>query len=163
MTPLLIETLTHEAFRPFGEVIRADEVARHYPINQGTTERYHDLATVDVAENGGRTLINIFRGQPRTLPFEVRMLERHPLGSQAFIPLGAQPYLVVVAPPGELREEELRVFLITDGSGVNYARGVWHHPLLALEAASDFLVIDRGGSGLNLNEIMLQQPRLLQL
>lgn len=163
MTPLPVEPLTREAFAPFGEVIAADAAARHYPINQGTTERYHDLATVDVGAEGGRTLVNIFRGQPRALPFEVRMMERHPLGSQAFIPLGRFPYLVVVAPPGELDPEALRAFLATGGQGVNYARGTWHHPLLALGEVCDFLVVDRGGGGHNLDEQDLPAPRLLAL
>jgi ureidoglycolate lyase len=160
---LPVETLDHAAFKPFGEVIAADDAARHYPINEGSTERYHDLAAVDVAEQGGRTLVNIFRAQPRALPFEVRMLERHPLGSQAFVPLSRLPYLVVVAPAGEPNPAQLRAFIVRDGSGVNYARGVWHHPLLALQAESDFLVIDRGGRGHNLDEFTLTTPRLLQL
>ena len=162
LLPIDIESLTREAFAPFGDVIAADDVARHYPINAGTTERFHDLARVDVTADNGRTLINIFRALPRALPFEVRMLERHPLGSQAFVPLSARPYLVVVAKPGELDPSTLRAFLIDDGRGVNYARGVWHHPLLALEATSDFLDVDRGGAGHNLDEQDLPAARVLR-
>jgi ureidoglycolate lyase len=80
MKTLSIEALTREAFAPFGDVIEL-EGAKQIPINLGTTIRYHDLANVDVSDAGGRTLVNLFRGQPRTLPFEVKMLERHPLGS----------------------------------------------------------------------------------
>lgn len=160
--PLFAEPLTRAAFAPFGDVIAADDAARHYPINEGTTERYHDLARVDVTADNGRTLINVFRAQPRTLPYEVRMLERHPLGSQAFVPLSARPYLVVVAAPGALDPSTVRAFFVDDGRGVNYARGVWHHPLLALDGTSDFLVIDRGGSGHNLDEQDLPAARLLQ-
>lgn len=163
MKPLVVEALTRAAFAPFGEVIAPDDDARHYPINQGTTERYHDLAQVDVSAENGHALINIFRGQPRPLPFEVRMLERHPLGSQAFVPLGRFPYLVVVAPAGELDPAALRAFLAVDGTGVNYARGTWHHPLLALSEVGDFLVVDRGGAGHNLDERELPEPRLLDL
>ena len=79
---LMVEKLTREAFAPFGDVIEL-EGAKHYPINLGTTERYHDLARVDTSDESGRTLISVFRGQPRELPFEVTMMERHPLGSQA--------------------------------------------------------------------------------
>lgn len=148
---LSVETLTREAFAPFGDVIEL-EGARHYPINLGTTERYHDLARVDTGDEGGRTLINVFRGQPRELPFEVTMMERHPLGSQAFIPLHGRPYLVVVAPPGDLDAQALRAFVARDGQGVNFAKGVWHHPLIACGEVSDFIVVDRGGGGVNLNE-----------
>lgn len=151
MKTLKIEALTRAAFAPFGDVIELAG-ARHYPINLGTTERYHDLAPVDTGAQNGRPLLNVFRGQPRTLPFEVTMMERHPLGSQAFVPLHERPYLVVVAPAGELDPAALRAFVSRGWQGVNYARGVWHHPLLALDGVSDFMVVDRGGDGLNLNE-----------
>jgi ureidoglycolate lyase len=158
MSPTLrIEPLTREAFAPFGDVISTDG-ARHFPINGGTTERFHDLATIDVGEAGGRTLVNVFRGQPRALPFEVAMMERHPLGSQAFIPLGNTRYLVVVAPRGPFDERQMRAFAVEGHVGVNYARGVWHHPLIALDTVSDFLVVDRGGSQPNCDEIALSQP-----
>ncbi|MEQ5838664.1 ureidoglycolate lyase [Paraburkholderia acidicola] len=151
MNKLVIEPLTRAAFAPFGDVIELDG-AKQIPINLGTTIRYHDLARVDVVDEGGRALVNLFRGQPRTLPFEVKMLERHPLGSQAFVPLNDKPYLVVVAPAGELDSGAIRAFFTSGWQGVNYAKGVWHHPLIALGEVSDFVVVDRGGDGLNLNE-----------
>jgi ureidoglycolate lyase len=151
MKTLAIEPLTRDAFAPFGDVIELAG-AKQIPINLGTTIRYHDLAQVDVADEGGRPLVNLFRGQPRTLPFEVRMLERHPLGSQAFVPLNDKPYLVVVAPAGVLDPARIRAFVTSGWQGVNYAKGVWHHPLIALGDVSDFIVVDRGGDGLNLNE-----------
>ncbi|AKM32172.1 ureidoglycolate hydrolase [Pandoraea faecigallinarum] len=148
---LKIERLTREAFAPFGDVIELAG-AKHFAINGGTTERFHDLATVDLGPQGGRTLVNVFRGQPRQLPYEVKMLERHPLGSQAFIPLKTTPYLVVVAPAGELDVSKMRAFVSEGWQGVNYAKGVWHHPLLALHEVSDFVVVDRGGEGHNCDE-----------
>jgi ureidoglycolate lyase len=153
---LIVEPLTRAAFAPFGDVIELDG-AQHFPINAGTTIRYHDLADVDVAQDGGRALINVFRAQPRALPFEVTMLERHPLGSQAFMPLGERPYLVVVALAGELDVATIRAFVTRGWQGVNYAKGVWHHPLIALDVASDFIVVDRGGEGRNLDERQLAQ------
>lgn len=159
---LPIEPLTRTAFAPFGDVISIDD-ARHFAINGGTTERFHDLATIDVQDAGGRPLVNVFRGQPRALPFELTMMERHPLGSQAFIPLGVFHYLVVVAPAGRFDEQRMRAFSVSGGIGVNYARGVWHHPLIALDAVSDFLVIDRGGSQPNCDEIDLIEPCRLSL
>lgn len=154
---LLLEPLTRAAFAPFGDVISPDG-ARHFPINGGTTERFHDLATIDLGEADGRTLVNVFRGQPRALPFEIAMMERHPHGSQAFIPLSDVRYLVVVAPSGPFDERQMRAFAVHGRVGVNYARGVWHHPLIALDAVADFLVIDRGGSLPNCDEIDLAQP-----
>jgi ureidoglycolate lyase len=157
MKALVIERLTRKVFAPFGDVIELDG-AKQIPINLGTTIRYHDLAKVDVADQGGRPLVNLFRGQPRTLPFELKMLERHPLGSQAFLPLNDKPYLVVVAPAGELDATKIHAFVTTGWQGVNYAKGVWHHPLIALGEVSDFIVVDRGGEGLNLNEQDLAEP-----
>ncbi|WP_248322284.1 ureidoglycolate lyase [Caballeronia sp. Sq4a] len=156
MKTLAIEPLTRAAFEPFGDVIELDG-AKQIPINLGTTIRFHDLCKVDVTDEGGRTLVNLFRGQPRVLPFEVKMMERHPLGSQAFIPLDERPYLVVVAPAGELDESQIRAFVTRGWQGVNYAKGVWHHPLIALDKVSDFIVVDRGGEGLNLNEQDLRE------
>jgi ureidoglycolate lyase len=155
-TPTLTpETLTREAFAPFGEVIEASDAVRHFTINAGNTERYHDLACIEAGPDG-RVIVSIFRGQPRTLPFRVEMMERHPLASQAFIPMSGRPYLVVVAPAGEPPTvRDLRVFLARGGQGVNYGPGVWHHPLLALDAVCDFLVVDRSGSAPNCDEIEL--------
>jgi ureidoglycolate lyase len=152
-----IEKLRREAFAAFGEIITA-EGAHHYPVNDGTAERFHDLAVIDVSDHGGKPLISLFRGKPRQLPFEIRTMERHPLGSQAFIPLSRNPYLVIVAAPGRFDERTLRVFLAENGAGVNYARGVWHHGLFALHKESDFIVIDRGGPGANCEEIQLARP-----
>ncbi|CAJ7643384.1 ureidoglycolate hydrolase [Burkholderia pseudomallei] len=156
MKTLSIEPLTRAAFAPFGDVIET-QGAKQIPINLGTTMRFHDLAKIDVADEGGRPLVNLFRGQPRTLPFEVTMLERHPLGSQAFVPLTDRPYIVVVAPAGDLDASKIRAFVTSGWQGVNYAKGVWHHPLIALGEVSDFIVVDRGGDGRNLNEQNLHE------
>lgn len=153
--------LEREAFAPFGEVIEASDAAQHFTINDGNTERYHDLANIEPGADG-RAIISIFRGQPRQLPFKVEMMERHPLGSQAFVPLSGRAYLVVVAPAGPAPQvEDLRVFLARGDQGVNYAPGVWHHPLLALDEVSDFLVIDRSGPGDNCDEIALAPGGLI--
>ncbi|MEA3117600.1 MAG: ureidoglycolate lyase [Paraburkholderia sp.] len=156
MKTLAIEPLTREAFAPFGDVIEL-EGARRIPINQGTTMRFHDLARIDVAHRGGRPLLNLFRAEPRELPFEVTMLERHPLGSQAFVPLTHIPYLIVVAPAGSLAAQQIRAFATRGWQGVNYAKGVWHHPLIALDSLSDFIVVDRGGEDHNCDEKMLPE------
>jgi len=162
MKTLTLEPLTKEAFAPYGDVIEL-EGAIHYPINLGSAKRYHDLANIDTHAEGGRTLVNLFQGQPRTMPFQIMMMERHPLGSQAFIPLTKHPYLVVVGGTGELCVENLRAFITRGWQGVNYARNVWHHPLLVLDEVREFIVIDRGGEGLNLVERNLAESVSLAL
>jgi ureidoglycolate lyase len=158
---LEVRPLTRSDFAAYGDVIEAAGAA-HYPINDGTAERYHDLARVDVGGSGGRVLINIFIGQRRPRRMVIRMMERHPLGTQCFMPLKQQDYLVVVA-DGEAAPapESLRAFLARGTQGVNYHRNVWHHPLLALEADSPFLVVDRGGEGNNLEEAYFAEPAVL--
>ena len=152
-----IEKLTREAFAAFGDVI-TKEGAHHYSINEGTTERYYDLAQIDVADSHGKPLLSLMEGQPRQFPLKVSTVERHPLGSQAFIPLSKNPYLVLVAPRGEFNPSGLCAFLAEAGQGVNYAKGVWHHALVALDEVSEFIVIDRGGAGSNCEEVHLREP-----
>lgn len=157
MIALTPELLDQASFAPFGDVIEASAAVRHFSINGGTTERFHDLARLDAGPDG-HLILSIFRGQARSLPFTLTMMERHPLGSQAFIPLSQRPYLVVVAQAGPApTAHSLRCFLAQAGQGVNYAVGTWHHPLLAIEAVSDFLVIDRAGPGHNCDEITLSE------
>jgi ureidoglycolate lyase len=147
--------LTRENFTPFGDVIEVNDKAKNFSINDGFTQRYHDLAQVDVTEENGRTLISIFRSTPLEQPVSLKMMERHPLSSQAFIPIGQQPYLVVVAPKGELDTSKIEVFLASANQGVNYHKGTWHHYCLALYQTSDFIVVDRGGVGENCDVIKL--------
>jgi ureidoglycolate lyase len=151
---LVPEALTAEKFTLFGDVIDAASAARRLPINQGYTTRFDDLAAIDVGEAGGRICVSIFRSAPMARPVAIRQMERHPLGSQAFIPLDRRPYLVVVAPPGPFDAAQVRAFVAGGEQGVNYAKAVWHHFLLALDVESDFLVIDRTGPGDNLDEIV---------
>ncbi len=145
-TTLRVEALTPEAFRPFGDVIQAHPGAQQFAVNQGFATRFHDLAHVDVADAGGRVVLSIFRAVARVLPLQLSVMERHPLGSQAFVPMSELPFLVVVAAPAPVLEvQHIRCFLARSGQGVNYAKGTWHHPLIALQRNSDFLVLDRGG------------------
>ena len=144
--------LTADAFAPFGDVIEASDRAEQIAINYGYTTRFNDLAGIDVAQGGGKAIVSLFRAIPLDPPL-LKIVERHPLGSQAFMPLNGRPYLVAVAPAGDFDPEKLTVFRAGADQGVNYARGTWHHFLLALGGQSDFLVIDREGPGDNLDEI----------
>jgi ureidoglycolate lyase len=158
---LKIQPLTREAFAPFGDVIETDGSA-HFTINAGFAERFHDLANVDVAAEDGRALISIFRVQPRPMPLRLTLMERHPLGTQAFFPLHDRDWLVVVAAGPEPRvPDALRAFRAGGRQGVNYARGTWHHPLIVLTPDHDFLVIDRGGDGANLEEVPFDDAEIV--
>ena len=143
---LKAEPLTARDFAPYGDVIEAPEDAAFHSINRGFGKRFDSRAAIDTAAAAGTTALAIVRASPHALPLRVVMLERHLLGSQAFVPFSARPYLVVVARAGAAPDvSSLRCFLCARGQGVNYARGTWHHPLLAVGAESEFLVIDRAG------------------
>lgn len=157
MRTLTLEPLTADAFAPFGDVIEAAGAAEVMPINYGWTTRFNDLAGIDTRDEDGHTIVSLFRSKPLE-PLVLKIFERHPLGSQAFVPTQGRPYLVAVAPAGDFDVAQVRVFRAAAHQGVNYAKGVWHHFLLALEAESDFLVIDRDGAmGANLDEIELPE------
>ncbi len=150
---LAVEPLTKAAFAPFGAVLEREGAAVRV-INGGTTDRLHALAAVDAAADGGWPIVSVFRGRRRPFPLHVTTMERHPLGSQAFMPLQPLPWLVVVAEGAET-PSGFRAFLARGDQGVSYRRGTWHHPLLVLHPAQDFLVIDRDGPGGNLDEVDL--------
>lgn len=156
--PLRPEPLTQKAFAPFGRVIAADpETARE--INAGATIRFHALADAAPGPEG-RAILSIFRSRARQPgPVALAMVERHPLGAQAFMPLGGGDWLVVVAERPV--PEALRAFRARGDQGVQYAAGTWHHPLLTLGPERDFLVVDRAGPGDNLEEVVFSEPRLL--
>jgi ureidoglycolate lyase len=157
---LALQSLTAHAFAPYGEVIATDGV-KHFPINEGTAERFHDLAQIDDANEGGRPGLSIVIAQPRPRPITLRMMERHPLGSQAFIPLQEEDYVVVVGRSPQ--PSELRAFRASGLQGVNYHRNVWHHSLLVLAPNSRFLIIDRIGSGTNLEEAELSESVTIEV
>lgn len=154
MRTIVPEPLTADAFAPFGDVIEVSDQAEVIPINYGWTTRFNALT--DVAVGDGQAIISIFRSRPLT-PLVLKIFERHPLGSQAFMPLQSRPFLVAVAPPGDFDAARVRIFRAGAGQGVNYAKGTWHHFLLALDAESDFLVVDREGPEENLDEVELPE------
>jgi ureidoglycolate lyase len=154
MRELAPEPLTAEAFVPFGSVIEASDQAVRVEINQGHAVRYDRLAEIDVADDGGAGVISLFRARPLG-ELVLRVFERHPLGSQSFVPLSGRPYLVAVAPAGPFDAAAVRLFRAEADQGVHYRKGVWHHFLLALDGESDFLVVDRAGPGDNLDEVEL--------
>jgi len=148
------QALTREAFAPFGDVIET-RGASHFPINRGAVERFHDLARVDVgAAPEGRGAISMARcTTPTVAPVRVQLVERHMLGSQAFIPLSIDPFLVVVAPLGDTVDAtQLQAFVSNGSQGINYASGTWHAPLMAMVADQEFIVVDRIGPGDNCEE-----------
>lgn len=158
---LVAEPLTKAAFAPFGDVIEMEGRAS-FPINQGFAERFNDLANIDVSDEGGAVNVSIVVATPRPTPINLQVMERHPLGSQIFISLQERDWLVAVcADPKDVTS--YRIFRATGRQGINYHKGVWHHPLLVLEPGSRFLVVDRMGPGKNLEEIWLSGDKSLRI
>ena len=160
MKTIPLRPLTREAFAPFGDVIEV-EGATHFAINGGMAERYHDLAKVELAGEKARPMISLARGEPYELPLTLTFVERHPLGSQAFFPLTSHPFLVVVAPDLDGQAGKPLAFVTKPGQGVNIRRNVWHGILTPLEGVSDFVIVDRGGEGNNLEEHHYPKPFLV--
>ena len=133
-------------------------------MNDARFDRFHDLAKIDVESAGGRTAISIARCRaPAVFPHRVDMVERHPHGSQAFIPLAPFSFIVVVAPAGEaVNATDIRAFVTNGSQGVNYHKGVWHMPMIAMEAGQEFLIVDRLPAGDNCEEFILGDPLILE-
>ena len=152
MIELRARPLTGAAFAAFGEVIELRD-AEQISINDGLTTRFHDLFTIDVGEDGGRPVVSVFRTAPLPLPHRVRVMERHPRGSQAFMPMDELPFLVLVAADvAPIGGADLSLFITNGRQGVNLYKNTWHHYQMVLERQRDFIVIDRAGAGANLEE-----------
>ena len=143
------EPLTKDSFHPFGDVLETDGIHPQL-INFGNTRKYGKLAEI-TARDSGKVQLSIYRSSAIILPFRIRLMECHPLGSQAFYPLHQRPFPVVVASAGGAipGPGDIRVFLTNGQQGVNLHPGVWHHYQLTLGLDSDYLVVDRGGKGDN--------------
>lgn len=158
---LPIVPLTKAAFASFGEVIETKD-AKPKLINDGFAQRFDGLARIDVTADGGAVNISLLSGSARPSPILIKLMERHPLGSQLFMPLNERPWLVVVCTDPRV-PASYRAFSASGQQGVNYARSVWHHPLLVLTDPSPFLVVDRAGPGDNLEEVRLAEENWLAL
>ena len=141
--------ITKKNFSKFGQLI---DTSKKNPINinDGYAKRFDNLINIDASKNKGKAIVSIFKAKKRRFPMKIDMMEKHPLGSQAFIPMKETIFLTLVAPAGEKPEiDKIESFIIPKGKGVNYKAGVWHFPLISTEDM-DFLVVDRKGSGDNL-------------
>ncbi|SFS90775.1 ureidoglycolate lyase [Sulfitobacter marinus] len=153
------EPLTADAFAPFGDIVDASGDPDKM-INGGMCGRYHDIATLDFGPEG-RAGISVFNAQARSLPYTLDLLERHPDGSQAFIPMSAAPFLVIVAPDEGDAPGTPRAFLTAPYQGINFFRGTWHGVLTPLATPGIFAVIDRIGNTANLDEFVLDRPYMV--
>jgi len=141
--------ISRSNFSAYGDLISPDNI-NPMDINAGYAKRFDNLANVDTSKDGGKTIVSIFSALKRTFPMKIDMMEKHPLGSQAFMPMKETTFLSFVAPPGESPEiSKIQSFIIPPKTGINYKPGIWHFPLISTED-TDFLVIDRKGSGKNL-------------
>ncbi|MBO6775243.1 MAG: ureidoglycolate lyase [Marinibacterium sp.] len=158
MTRVSIEPLIAEAFQPFGDVLDISG-APDRMINQGLCGRYHDRARLQFLD--GRAGVSLFNAEPRTLPYRLEMVERHPDGSQTFIPMTQKPFLVIVAPDTAQGPGLPRAFRTAPGQAINFLRNTWHGVLTPLTAPGLFAVVDRIGPGANLEEFWFDEPYLV--
>lgn len=149
------QPLTAQAFAPFGDVLDCSGPPDKL-INAGLCGRFHDRATLDFGD--GRAGLSLFQAQIRSLPYTLDLMERHPEGSQAFIPMSHTPFLVTVAPDADGQPGPPQAFLTQPGQAINFHRGTWHGVLTPLHAPGLFAVVDRIGTGANLEEARLDPP-----
>jgi ureidoglycolate lyase len=155
MKTLVPQPLTADAFAPFGDVLEL-KPEPDIIINEGMCGRHHNLARLEIVD--GAAGISLFDAKLRSYPHAVKLVERHPLGSQAFIPMSQTGFLVVVAKDSNGTPENLRAFLTKPGQGINFHRGIWHGVLAPLSAPGLFAVVDRIGEGKNLEEYWFDDP-----
>ena len=152
--------ITKENFSKYGDLISTVNV-KPTNINDGFAQRYDDLAKLDTIKDSGKTIVSIFSALKRSFPMKIGMMEKHPLGSQAFIPMKETTFLSFVAPEGNKPDLNLvEAFIIPKGLGINYKAGIWHFPLISTEDMN-FLVIDRKGLGNNLVTENLEKENIV--
>ena len=153
--------ITKKNFLKFGDLISTIDL-KPTIINEGFAKRFDNIAKIDTSQENGETVISIFSAIKRKFPMKINMIERHPLGSQAFIPMKETTFLCFVAPSGEKPDlDQVESFIISPGLGINYSPGTWHFPLIATEDMN-FLVVDRKGSGKNLETQNIDEEILLK-
>ena len=141
--------ITRKNFAKYGDLISSDDI-KPLNINAGYAKRFDNLANINTSKDEGKTIVSIFSALKRTFPMKIDMMEKHPFGSQAFIPIKETTFLCFVAPPGEFPKiDKIQSFIIPPKTGINYKPGIWHFPLISTED-TDFLVIDRKGNSENL-------------
>ena len=146
---IIPKPITKENFSKFGDLITTKDIDP-ITINDGYAKRFDNIAKLDTSKENGKTIISIFSALKRTFPLKINMMESHPLGSQAFIPMKETTFLCFVAPSEKkLDLSKIESFIIPPGLGINYKPGTWHFPLISTEDMN-FLVVDRKGSGDNL-------------
>ncbi len=155
---IVIEPISVDAFSTYGDLIQFEGEPDKI-INQGQCERYHDRALLDFSD--GRAGISLFNANPRSLPYQLDMVERHPEGSQAFVPMTYRPFLVVVADDADGKPSQPRAFMTKPGQVINYHKGTWHGVLTPLHGPGLFAVVDRIGDGSNLEEYWFETPYLV--
>jgi len=154
---LKLEPLCQETFYEFGDVIDDSKEREINKINYGHTLKIRSDSVVDTHRKNGKTVINLYKTRPIKLPFEVKKMERHPIGTQAFINIDDNPAIAIVAKKGKFDATELRAFLVRSDQAINYHKGTWHHHNLCLDRSTRFIVVERDGPEANCEEIDIPQ------
>ena len=152
--------ISKENFANYGDLISTDNV-KPIDINNGYAKRFDNLANINTLKDQGQTIVSIFSALKRNFPMKIDMMEKHPLGSQAFIPMKETTFIVFVAPQNNKPEiEKIESFIIPPGIGINYKPGIWHFPLISTENMN-FLIVDRQGPGNNLVIENLEKEKII--
>ena len=164
MTERIIKPIpmTKENFSKFGDMISTENI-KPIEINNGYANRFDDIAKIDTANNNGETTISIFSALKRSFPMKIDMMEKHPLGTQAFIPMKETTFLTLVAPEGKkLEMDKIESFVVPKGKGVNYKTGIWHFPLISLDNAK-YITVDKKDAKTNIEIYNFDESEIFEL
>ena len=157
---IITKNITKQNFSSYGDIISTEDITP-IDINAGYAKRYDNIVNINTSIDDGESIISIFSAIKRTFPMKIDMMEKHPLGSQAFIPMKETIFLAFVAPSGDKPNlDKLESFIVPKGIGINYNPGIWHFPLISTENMN-FLVVDRKGSGNNLIIENLEDKKII--
>ncbi len=166
MRTVVAAALSAVGFAPYGDVVSAG-LRAGASANQGTAVRFDRAAALQNLRPGASPNLAVFRAAPQSLPFVAKLLEQHPCSTQSFLPMVCGRFLVCVAPTapdGGPDEARLQAFLCGPGQGITYAAGVWHHPIIALDAPAEFAMLAwEDGGALDCVERPLASPAAIVL
>ena len=159
MNTIKIEKLTNKTFTPFGDVIETK--SRDYElINNNSCRKFSRLSTVKI-RNNDPIAFSIFESEGKKLPIHLNFLERHPLASQAFMPLQHKQFLITVAEEYNHKPANLRAFMTDGMQGININPNIWHGVLCPVPEGGKFLVVDRLETGDNLQIHKFKEPFII--
>lgn len=125
------------------------------PVDEAGFARYGTLVPLPVStgrlpldglfqcdDPDGTLRASMTRLDPTPLPTLLPRMERHPHAVQLFVPVAVRRYLAVTALGEHAPEmDTLSAFVVPGDVGIAYGIGIWHVPMMVLDAPGTFMVL----------------------